>query len=69
MRVIMLDIRKIGDDKVYEYWCKKGEQISVDIPAGYTHNMENTGSENMLVMIWCNEEFDPNNPDTFFEEV
>ncbi len=62
-------LRKIGDDKVYEYFSKEGEILNVDIPSGVTHNMENLGKEDMVVIIWCNEPFDPTNPDTFFEEV
>ncbi len=65
----VIRLRKIGEDKVYEYYNKKGEILNVDIPAGYTHNMENLGDEDMLVIIWCNEPFDLANPDTFFEEV
>ena len=41
----------------------------VDIPTGYTHNIENTGTTDMVTVMWANEIFDPNNPDTFYEEV
>lgn len=65
----VIRLRKIGDTKVIEYFSKDGEVLNVDIPAGYTHNMENLGQEDMVVIIWCNEPFDPSNPDTFFEKV
>ena len=65
----VIRLRKLGDDKVLEYKNKPGEILSVDIPAGTTHNMENLGEEDLEVLIWCNEPLNPYNPDTFFEEV
>jgi UDP-2-acetamido-2,6-beta-L-arabino-hexul-4-ose reductase len=41
----------------------------VTIPVGYTHNIENTGEGDMVLLIWANELFDPERPDTFFDEV
>ena len=37
----------------------------VDIPPGYTHNIENTGDTDMITVMWANECFDPGHPDTF----
>ncbi len=55
--------------KVIEYFVS-GEKIEVvDIPTGYTHNIENLGDTDMVTFMWCNECFDPSNPDTFFEEI
>lgn len=65
----VIRLRKLGDDKVLEYKNKPGEILSVDIPVGMTHNMENLGEEDLEVLIWCNEPLNPYNPDTFFEEV
>ena len=54
---------------VIEYHVS-GEKLEViDIPTGYTHNIENTGTVDLVTFIWCNECFDPNRPDTFYEEV
>lgn len=64
----VIRLRKIGEQKVYEY-KNEGKILSVDIPAGVTHNVENLGEEDLYVLIWCNEPFDEKNPDTFFEEV
>lgn len=67
----VIRFRKMGDSeaKVIEYQVS-GEKIEVvDIPTGYTHNIENTGDTDMVTFMWCNECFDPNKPDTFFEEV
>ena len=41
----------------------------VDIPCGYTHNIENIGDGEMVTVMWANEAFDPENPDTFYEQV
>lgn len=57
------------DAEVIEYFVS-GEKIEViDIPTGYTHNIENIGDTDMVTFMWCNECFDPQNPDTYFEEV
>ena len=61
--------RKIGDTKVIEY-SVCGESIEVvDIPTGYTHNITNTGNTDMVTLMWASECFDPNRPDTYYEEV
>ena len=36
----------------------------VDVPPGYTHNIENTGDVDMITLMWANEVFDPSKPDT-----
>ena len=41
----------------------------VDIPTGYTHNIENMGSGDMVTIMWASDSFDPENPDTYFKEV
>lgn len=65
----LIQFRKIGTDKVIEYHVS-GENIQVvDIPTGYTHNIINTGYTDLVTFMWCNECFDPENPDTYFEEV
>lgn len=65
----VIRFRKINDDKVIEYFVS-GEKLEViDIPIGYTHNIENLGDTDMVTVMWANEPFDPNKPDTYFEEV
>lgn len=47
-----------------------GEKLEVvDIPVGYTHNIENIGTEELVTVMWANETFDPDRPDTYYEEV
>lgn len=61
--------RKIGTDEIIEY-CVSGDKLQVvDIPTGYTHNIENIGTDELVTVMWANEPFDPQNPDTFFETV
>ncbi len=61
--------KMFGDDKVIEYRVS-GEKLEVvRIPPGYTHNIENTGTGDMVTLMWANEVFDPANPDTFRQDV
>ncbi len=47
-----------------------GEKLEVvDIPPGYTHNIENLGDTDMVTVMWASETFDPQKPDTVFEKV
>ncbi|MGI6090721.1 MAG: capsular polysaccharide biosynthesis protein CapF [Saccharofermentanales bacterium] len=65
----IIRFRKIGEEKVIEYPVNGDELQVVDIPTGYTHNIENLGKDNMVTLMWANEPFDPQKPDTFFEEI
>lgn len=65
----VIRFRKIGTDKVIEYYVS-GEKLQVvDIPCGYTHNIENIGDEDMVTIMWANEPFDKDHPDTYYEVV
>jgi UDP-2-acetamido-2,6-beta-L-arabino-hexul-4-ose reductase len=47
-----------------------GEKLEVvDIPPGYTHNIENLGDGDMVTVMWANEAFDQERPDTYAEDV
>lgn len=65
----VIHFRKIGDSEVLEYFVSGDKLEVVDIPTGYTHNIENLGNTDMVTFMWCNECFDPEHPDTYFEEV
>ena len=65
----VIRFRKIDSEDVIEYFVSDKKLEVVDIPVGYTHNIENLGAENMVTVMWCNECFDPVHPDTFFLEV
>ncbi len=65
----IIRLRKITSDVVINYYVS-GEKFEViDIPSGYTHNLENTGQSDMITIIWANESFDSNKPDTYYMEV
>lgn len=65
----VIRFRKIDEVKVHEYFVS-GEKLEVvDIPVGYTHNIENLGEDDMVTVMWVNEPFDPEFPDTFYLEV
>jgi len=65
----IIRFRKIDSNEVIEYPVS-GEKLQVvDIPVGYTHNIENTGDTDMVTIMWANEFLNPDKPDTFFLNV
>jgi UDP-2-acetamido-2,6-beta-L-arabino-hexul-4-ose reductase len=65
----VIRFRKIDEEMVHEYFVS-GEKLEVvDIPVGYTHNIENLGETDMVTVMWVNEVFDPERPDTYFLPV
>lgn len=65
----VIRFRKIDSTEVIEYQVS-GEKLQViDIPVGYTHNIENTGDTDMVTIMWANEFLNLDKPDTFFLNV
>lgn len=65
----IIRFRKVDEDEIVEYPVS-GEKLEVvDIPTGYTHNIENVGEEELVTVMWASEPFDPKNPDTYFLKV
>ena len=66
----LIQERKIGSDEVIEFEVS-GEKIqTIHMLPGYTHNIINlSDTENLVTVMWANEQFDPKHPDTFGEEV
>lgn len=66
----LIQMRKIGTDEVWNFEVS-GENIqAIHMLPGYTHNIINLSeTENLVTVMWANESFDPNHPDTYFEEV
>lgn len=61
----LIQFRKVGSNKIIEYPVS-GEKIeAVDIPVGYTHRILNTGNDDLVTFMWCNECFEPENTDTY----
>jgi len=61
--------RKLGETKVHEYHVNGDVLQVVDIPPGYTHSLTNTGACDLVTVMWVDELFNPNIPDTYYEEV
>ena len=66
----LIQMRKIGTEEVLNFEVS-GEKIeAVHMLPGYTHNIINLSeTEDLVTLMWANEAFDPNKPDTFFEKV
>ena len=66
----LIQERKIGTDEVIEFEVS-GEKIqAIHMLPGYTHNIINLSeTENLVTVMWANEQFDKNHPDTFAETV
>lgn len=65
----LIQFRKIGEEKIIEYKVS-GEKLEVvDIPTGYTHNIINLGDRDMVTIMWANEIFAQDKPDTYHEGV
>ena len=66
----LIQLRKEGTDEVFNYEVS-GEKIqSVIMLPGYTHNIINlSDTEDLVTVMYCNEVFNPNKPDTYFDKV
>ena len=66
----LIQERKIGTDEVIEFEVSGDHIQAVHMLPGYTHNIINSSeTENLVTLMWANEIFDPDKPDTFFEKV
>ena len=66
----LIEERKIGSNEVLRFEVSGEEIKAVHMLPGYTHNIINLSeTENLVTVMWANEQFDPNKPDTFYEEV
>lgn len=65
----LIQFRKIGSDEIIEYHVDGNRLEVVDIPTGYTHTIINEGDTDMVTLMWCNECFNPDRPDTVYEPV
>ena len=66
----LIQQRKIGTEEVLEFEVSGEKLQAVHMLPGYTHNIINlSDTENLVTVMWANEAFDPQRPDTFFEPV
>ena len=71
-----IKLRKVGRDAegnpflVDEYVVSGSDLRVVEMIPGYTHSITNlSDTDDLVTLMWANEPFDPENPDTYFEEV
>ena len=66
----LIQERKIDSDEVIEFEVSGDKIEAIHMLPGYTHNIINLSeTENLVTVMWANEAFDPNRPDTYFEKV
>jgi len=65
----VIRFRKVDEREVIEYHVSGDKLEVIDIPPGYTHNIENLGETDLVTIMWANEPFNPEKPDTNFLEV
>ena len=66
----LIQERQIGSDEKIEFEVSGDRIQAVHMLPGYTHNIINLSeTENLVTVMWANEQFDSNHPDTYFEEV
>ncbi len=64
-----IQLRRIGSDQILNFDLDGASPSFVDMPVWYTHNITNVGEEELYTIFWINEQFNPEDPDTFFEKV
>ena len=65
----LIQLRRIGTNEILNFYLDGDEPSYVDMPIWYTHNIKNIGDEILYTNFWINEFYDPNDPDTYFENV
>ena len=66
----LIQLRKEGTDEVLNYEVSGDKIQSVIMLPGYTHNIINlSDTEDLVTVMYCNEIFDPQRPDTYFDKV
>ena len=66
----LIQLRRIDSDEVLNFEVSGDKIEAVQMLPGYTHNIINlSDTEDLVTLMWANESFDPNRPDTYFEPV
>lgn len=65
----IIAFRNINNDEKIEYPVSGKKLMVIDVPPGYTHSIRNTGKSDLVTVIWVNEVFNVNKPDTYYLEV
>lgn len=64
-----ISMRKIGSEKIYEFFLSGDMPSYIDMPIWFTHSITNIGSEPLITSFWINETYNPEDSDTYFENV
>ena len=65
----LIEFRHILNDEVISYKVSDKKMEVIEMIPGYTHNIKNIGDEEMILFLWANENYNHENPDTYFLEV
>jgi len=64
-----IEIRKLFTEEVIRYEVNGETPSYIDMPTLHTHKITNIGDDELITLFWADEFFDPDHPDTYFEEV
>lgn len=64
-----ISLRKIGGEKIYDFFLNGDLPSYVDMPIWFTHSITNIGNEPLITSFWINEPYNPEDSDTYFENV
>jgi UDP-2-acetamido-2,6-beta-L-arabino-hexul-4-ose reductase len=65
----IIRMRKINTNEILEFKLYGNNPSFVDMPIWYTHNITNIGAGDLITLFWINEFYNPDDPDTYYEEV
>ena len=65
----VIKMRKIGTSEILEFNVSGDFPVYIDMPIWFTHSISNVGVDELLTIFWINEYYDPNDADTYFENV
>lgn len=64
-----IQLRRIGTERIFNFELDGTQPSYVDMPVWHTHNITNTGDEDLYTIFWISEFYNPDDPDTYFEQV
>ena len=65
----ILQLRKVGSSEIHKYFLNGENPSFVDIPIWHIHNIVNIGDEDLYTVFWINEVFNPEDSDTYYENI
>jgi UDP-2-acetamido-2,6-beta-L-arabino-hexul-4-ose reductase len=64
-----INLRKVGTSHIISFDLDGRKPSFVDMPVWYTHNIKNVGNDELITIFWINEHYNPEDGDTYFEQV